>query len=282
MSIELAKEISKESKSSFYYAFNLLPPPQREAMNAVYAFCRKTDDIVDDEGDNVERKYQILNKWRIELEKALDGNSDFNLLNTVGKTIKQFDIPTEYFFDLIKGMETDLIKSRYYTFEELKLYCYRVASTVGLICIEIFGYKHDSAKEFAKDLGIALQLTNILRDIKKDYKINRIYIPQEDLSRFNYFEDDLKNNVYNQNFIDLMNFQATRAECYFSKSTKFLNIEDKSTMFAARSMHHIYKRVLDKLKENNFDIFSHDIKVSKFEKIGITLGVFLKYHLVYK
>ena len=178
---ESAQEISKKSKSSFYYAFNLLPEDKRDAMNTVYAFCRKTDDIVDENSDSTDLKYEKLRKWRIEFEKSFSGNSEFALLNKLGKTISNFNIPLDPFFELIKGMEMDLQKDRYKSFDDLQLYCYRVASTVGLMCIEIFGYKHPSTKQFAVDLGIALQMTNILRDIGKDAKNGRIYLPQEDL-----------------------------------------------------------------------------------------------------
>ncbi len=175
---DIAKEIAKKSKSSFYYAFNLLPAEQRDAMNTVYAFCRETDDIVDEGTISDDIKYDKLRKWRIELEKSLDGQSDYPLINKLSKTIQHFNIPLEPFFDLIKGMEMDLQKKRYLTFNDLQTYCYNVASTVGLMCIEIFGYRHPSAKDFAINLGIALQLTNILRDVKKDAEKGRIYLTQ--------------------------------------------------------------------------------------------------------
>jgi phytoene synthase len=203
-----AKNIARKSSSSFYYAFNLLPTDKREAMNTVYAFCRETDDIIDEGNLPDELKYEKLRKWRIELEKAFSGNSDYSLLNKLGKTIQKFNIPYEPFFELLKGMEMDLQRSRYLTFDDLQLYCYRVASTVGLMCIEIFGYKHKSAKDFAINLGIALQLTNILRDVKKDSQSGRIYLPQKDLIRFNYSEDDILSQNYNENFIEVLCFVA--------------------------------------------------------------------------
>ncbi len=281
MALETAKDISKKSKSSFYYAFNLLPAPKRDAMNTVYAFCRKTDDIVDEGIETDSQKYHKLVTWRTELENAFNNNSEFPLLNKVASTISQFDIPVEHFFELIRGMEMDLQKSRYNSFDELKLYCYRVASTVGLMCIEIFGYKHKSAKEFAEDLGIALQLTNILRDVAKDAKNDRIYIPREEMERFNYSETDLLNGVYNDNFISLMEFQANRAKRYFDKATHCLNFEDKASMFAARAMQHIYYRILERIIQAKYDVYNKNIKLSKFEKVGISLGVWVKYNLVY-
>ena len=276
-----AKQISKQSKSSFYYAFNLLPNDKRDAMNTVYAFCRKTDDIVDEGFEPQELKYEKLRKWRNELEKAIYGTSNYQLLNKLASTISHFNIPLEPFFELVKGMEMDLQKNRYLTFDDLQLYCYRVASTVGLMCIEIFGYKHASTKDFAVNLGIALQLTNILRDIKKDAKHGRIYLPSEDLKRFNYSEEVILNFRYNDNFLQMMKYEANRAKYYFEKATDSLNLDDKGKMFAARAMQHIYYKVLEKIIDADYDVYNNDIHASKFEKVGISLGVWAKYSLVY-
>jgi phytoene synthase len=278
---ESVKEISKKSKSSFYYAFNLLPEEKRDAMNTVYAFCRKTDDIVDENSDSTDVKYEKLRKWRIEFEKSFSGHSEFALLNKLGTTISNFNIPLDPFFELIKGMEMDLQKDRYKSFDDLQLYCYRVASTVGLMCIEIFGYKHPSTKQFAVDLGIALQMTNILRDIGKDAKNGRIYLPQEDLIKFNYTEKEILSLIYNNNFRDLMIYESSRAKQYFNSATANLDLDDKKTMFAARAMQYIYYKMLENIIAADYDVFNNDIKVSKFEKAGIALGVWAKYNLVY-
>ena len=245
--MDSAKNIAKESKSSFYYAFNLLPEEKRDAMNTVYAFCRKTDDIIDEGYESSEIKFEKLRKWRIEFEKAFNGHSEYQLLNKLGKTISRFNIPLDPFFELIKGMEMDLQNNRYKSFDDLQLYCYRVASTVGLMCIEIFGYKHPSTKDFAVNLGIALQLTNILRDVSKDAEKGRIYIPQEDLKRFNYSENELISKTYNNRFTALMQYEVERAKNYFDLATSNLNLEDKKTMFAARAMQHIYYKMIEKI-----------------------------------
>ena len=279
--IDAAKDIAKTSKSSFYYAFNLLPEEKREAMNTVYAFCRKTDDIIDEGNETDEIKYEKLRKWRVELERAFNGNSDYTLLNKLGRTIHKFNIPYEPFFELLKGMEMDLQNKRYLTFDDLSLYCYRVASTVGLMCIEIFGYKHKSAKEFAINLGIALQLTNILRDIKKDSLKGRIYLPQEDLEKFSYREEDIFKQKYDERFVNLMKYEVDRAERFFENATVNLDLDDKKAMFAARAMQHIYKRLLEKIIDAEYNIYQKNIKVSSFEKVGISLGVWAKYRLVY-
>jgi phytoene synthase len=278
---DIAKEISKKSKSSFYYAFNLLPAEQRDAMNTVYAFCRETDDIVDEGTVEDELKFDKLRKWRIELEKSLNGHSEYPLINKLSNTIQNFNIPLEPFFELLKGMEMDLQQKRYVTFNDLQTYCYRVASTVGLMCIEIFGYRHPSAKDFAINLGIALQLTNILRDIKKDAEKGRIYLPKEDLEKFNYHESDIFNNTYNENFQKMMKYQVERAREYFNTATDCLNREDKKAMFAARAMQHIYYRMLNKIVDADYDVYNNKIKISTAKKVGISLGVWAKYRLVY-
>jgi len=279
--INTAKQIAKKSKSSFYYAFKLLPQEKRDAMNTVYAFCRKTDDIVDDNKVTVDLKYEKLRKWRIEFEKAFRGHSEYSLLNKLGTTIAQFNIPLEPFFELIRGMEMDLQKNRYLTFDDLSLYCYRVASTVGLMCIEIFGYKHKSTKEYAVNLGIAFQLTNILRDIKKDAEEGRIYLPQEDLTKFNYPENALIKNTYNSNFKELMEYETQRAKKYFDKANQVLMLDDKPSLFAARAMQHIYGRMLNKIVDADYNVYEKDISVSLLEKIGISIGAWAKYSLVF-
>ncbi|GAB4289716.1 MAG: presqualene diphosphate synthase HpnD [Ignavibacteriaceae bacterium] len=278
---DISKEIARKSKSSFYYAFNLLPTEKRDAMNTVYAFCRQTDDIIDNEIEPAEIKFEKLRKWRIEFEKAFTGNSDYYLLNKLAKIISRFNIPPEPFFELIRGMEMDLQKNRYKSFEDLQLYCYRVASTVGLMCIEIFGYKHKSTRDFAVNLGIALQLTNILRDVKKDAENGRIYLPKEDIQQFGYDEDQLMNFVYNDNFKRLMEYEANRAKDYFDKANSFLNKDDKGAMFAARAMQHIYYRMLMKIIDADYDVFNNNIRISKLQKVGISLGVWAKYSIVY-
>ena len=279
--IDLSKQIAKESKSSFYYAFSLLKQPKRDAMNTVYAFCRKTDDIIDEGSDTDDLKYEKLRRWRIELEKSLHGTSEYPLLNKLSAIIKQFNIPLEPFFELIAGMEMDLQRKRYLNFEDLMQYCYLVASTVGLMCIEIFGYKNKSAKDYAVNLGLAMQLTNILRDVKKDSERGRIYLPQKDLTNFDYTENDLMNHKYDPNFVSLMKYEATRAEEFFDKANQSLDLDDKPAMFPARAMQHIYHKLLTKIETENFDVFSKKIRVGNFDKLYISLGVWAKYNLVY-
>lgn len=279
--MESSKEIAKSSKSSFYYAFSLLPQQKREAMNAVYAFCRKTDDIVDEGSEPDDIKYEKLRKWRIELEKAINGYSEYPLLNKVASIIKQFNIPLDPFFELIIGMEMDLKQKRYLSFEDLTKYCYRVASTVGLMCIEIFGYKNKSTKDYAVNLGLAMQLTNILRDVGSDSESGRIYLPQNDMIKFNYSEEELLKKTYNENFKSLMHFEAERAKHFFNQANAYLDLEDKPSLFPARAMQHIYSKLLRKIESANYNVLNNRIRVGTFEKAAISLGVWAKYSLVY-
>lgn len=281
MILDQSKQIAKESKSSFYYAFNLLSAPKRDAMNAVYAFCRKTDDIVDEGNETDDVRYEKLRKWRIEFEKALHGLSDYPLLNKVASIIKQFNIPVEPFFELIVGMEMDLQHKKYLSIDDLIQYCYRVASTVGLMCIEIFGYKNNSTKDYAVNLGVAMQLTNILRDVGKDADKGRIYLPQQDMIQFDYSEKELFDKKYNQNFVSLMKFETERAKNYFDKANQHLDFDDKPSLFPARAMQHIYNKLLHKIERANFDVLNNRIKVGRIEKATISLGVWAKYSLVY-
>lgn len=277
-----SREITKQSKSSFLYSFSLLSKEKNDAINTVYAFCRKTDDIVDNKDKTVEEKFIQISGWRNELRKAFTGGeSKLPLLNNLNSVVKKFNIPFQPFYELIDGMEMDLNKNRYSTFEELKDYCYKAASTVGLMTIEIFGYKNPETKNFAVNLGIALQLTNIIRDVKADAENGRIYIPSEDLRRFNYSEKDLLEGKYNIEFVRLMEFECNRAKEFYDEANKNLSKEDKGNMFAARIMEHIYFRLLRKIEKKSYDVFKKKISVSKLKKILITAGVYLKYKTFY-
>lgn len=275
-----ATAITRSSNSSFYYSFSLLPRQKREAIHTVYAFCRTTDDIVDEERDEA-KKMALLQKWRTELEKALRGNSAFPLLNQLSVTATRFHIPVEHFYELIRGMEMDLSKTRYRTFEELREYCYLVASSVGLMCRKIFGYRNESTREYAINLGIALQLTNILRDIKDDAKRGRIYIPQEDMARFGYTEDDLLNSRYTPQFVELMRFECQRASSYYDLAREALQDEDKRFFFPARIMWSIYAHTLNRIVASDYNVFERRISISKFLKLLITFRYWLSHRLKY-
>jgi 15-cis-phytoene synthase len=267
--------LSQNRKSSFYYSFLILPRPKRDAIETIYAFCRFTDDIVDEARDEKE-KHALLLQWTEELKRSLYGVSRYSLLNGLAAIIHRFHIPIEHFYELIKGMEMDLRNTRYGTFVELEQYCYRVASTVGLICAEVFGYTNEKTKQYAINLGIALQLTNILRDIKSDAKNGRIYLPLEDLRKFNYSEEELLSLTYNDRFVELMKFECDRAHEYFRRAKAFLAEEDKPLFTAARTMGNIYYLILLRIEHAHYDVFSRRIRLSSPLKILVAMAMQLR------
>jgi len=267
----------REGHSSFFYSFSFLPREQKEAIQTVYAFCRETDDIVDTERDP-KRKIVLLRRWRRELGKALEGRSVYPILNQLSVTARRFNIPVEHFHELIRGVEMDLTKNRYQTFSELKTYCRRVASSVGLMCLEIFRPRNEQTREYAEHLGVALQLTNILRDVKADAKHNRIYLPAEDLRRFGYSEEDLLQNRYTPQFVALMEFECDRAEEYYRKAQQFLPKEDKRVMFAAKIMERIYYHTLLRIKKHRYNVFKKSSRLPSFLQFLIAV----KYWLIHR
>jgi phytoene synthase len=246
----------------------------------VYAFCRYTDDIVDEETDT-QQKAVLLRRWRREFRNALKGNSTFPLLNQISQTAQRFHIPVHLFDELFEGMEMDLTKTRYRTWAELQEYCYLVASTVGLICRNIFGYRNESTHEYAVNLGIALQLTNILRDIKDDGRRGRIYVPLEDLERFGYTEGDLLASRYTPAFAALMKFECDRARGYFDAARDALKDEDKYYFFAARVMWSIYAHTLCRIERSQYNVFERRISISRLLKVLITFRYWLSHRLKY-
>jgi phytoene synthase len=257
-------------------------------MQCVYEFCRYTDDLVDEDisidpsieleiisQPIVEKKRRRLAWWRQEVEKCYAGTSKLPVLKGLHRVIARFKIPKQYFMTLIDGVEMDLVRSRYQSFAELKDYCYAVASVVGLICIEIFGYRYEETKEYAVDLGIALQLTNILRDVKQDAEKGRIYLPREDMLRFGYSENDLLHGTYNWQFIELMKFETARAREYYLRARSHLRRDERITMFAAEIMDAIYFRLLRKIELSEFAVFDRRIKVSTPHKVLIALKFWL-------
>lgn len=279
MGSDLTTIITQGSQSSFLYSFSFLPKDQRTALNTVYAFCRTTDDIVDSETD-VNKRAIFLRKWRIELGKALRGESKFTILNQLAEVTRKFNIPVPHFYELIQGVEMDLTQTRFENFENLKKYCYLVASTVGLMSIKIFGPTNKRVEKYAENLGIALQLTNILRDIKADAKVNRIYIPQEDLKRFGYTEENILNNEYNSNFIKLMEFETTRAEEYYRTAQNSLQPEDKRFLFAPKIMERIYYHTLLRIKANRYNVYKKSLKLPRYLQFLIAIKYWLKLRLL--
>ncbi len=266
--------LTRRAKTNFYYAFVFLPRPKREAIFAAYAFSRHTDDLVDAraEGDPSES----LARWRAELDACYDGRPLHPITRRLAEALRQFPIPKQLFRDLIDGVEMDLTTRRYETFEALYEYCYRVAAVIGLICIEIFGYTNPRARDYAVSLGIALQLTNILRDLRADAEQDRIYLPREDLLRFGVTEDDLRAPRCNDALRALMAFECGRARDYYARAAALLPREDRTLLFSAEIMGHIYYRLLEKIERRPHDVFTRRVALSTPRKFGIALGLWAK------
>ncbi len=262
---ERCAQITRRSRSSFYYAFILLPPERRRALHAVYAFCRFIDDIADDEA--IREPALLLRRWREELDRVYAGVPTRALSRALADSARRFTIPRDLFVEIIAGVEMDLSRKRYRTFEELRPYCYRVASALGLICIEIFGYRNQSAKLYAENLGLALQLTNIIRDVGEDAARGRIYLPLEDLARFNVSEDEILGGVYSPNFVRLMDFEAKRARELYAKAQSALAPEDRATLLTAEAMRLIYAALLERIVKSNYRVLDRRHSLSAPRKL---------------
>ena len=262
---ERCAEITRRSRSSFYYAFILLPPERRRALHAVYAFCRFIDDIADDE--SIREPALLLKRWREELDRVYAGAPTRALSRALADSARRFNIPRELFEEIINGVEMDLSRKRYQTWEELRPYCYRVASALGLICIEIFGYRNPSARLYAENLGLALQLTNILRDVREDAERGRIYLPLEDLARFKVSEEEILGGVYSPNFVSLMDFEARRARELYALAQSELAAEDRATLLTAEAMRLIYAALLERIIKSNYRVLDRRHSLSAPHKL---------------
>lgn len=269
--------------TNFYYSFSFLPRPERQAINTVYAFCREIDDIVDDipsqSPEIIEQKREMLNWWRAQIEAIYVGGPIDPHAKDIAQVARTYAIPKQYLLTVIDGCQRDLSKRRYATFAELKEYCYGVASIVGLISIEVFGYRHEETKQYAINLGYALQLTNILRDIKHDKDCGFIYLPMEDLERFRYTVEDLQHEVYNEHFVALMEFQVQRARDYYHRARTMLRSDERQTMVAAEIMDAIYYRLLEKIELHDYRVFEKRIRVSSLHKFVTALRIWLSSRL---
>jgi phytoene synthase len=269
------RKLISAAASNFYYSFLLLPAAKRRAINDVYAFCRLLDDIVDEDlaGRDAAGELQF---WREEVEACYLGCPATEFGERLLDSIEEFELPKQPFLDLIEGMEMDLKWRSYQTFADLREYCYRAASAVGLICVEIFGYESARTREYAVNLGLALQLTNILRDLKEDISRDRIYIPLEDLERFGYSEQDLRASLYNAPFIELMKFEYARAQSYFEKAAASLPEQDRASMFASEIMGAIYREILEMLPTVQFNVFRNRLTISKSRRMRIALRIWVR------
>jgi squalene synthase HpnC/squalene synthase HpnD len=263
------RSVAKNAASNFYYAFFMLPQIKRDALCALYAFMRLVDDVSDTVGSEAD-KQRGLARWRAALDAAVGGDvSGHPILPAFADTIERFHIPPRYFHDLISGAEMDLTVGNYATFERLREYCYRVAGTVGLTCLHVFGFDDPHAPDLAEKLGIAFQLTNILRDVPKDYEMGRVYLPQEDLEKFGVRPEELARGPLTPALRDLFAFEAGRAWGYYREGVELIprvHADARATLWA---LARIYSGLLRRIEARGYDVFSERVRLSTSEKTGI-------------
>lgn len=272
---DTATEITRASKSNLALAFVSMSGARRRDITTFYAFCRLIDDIADDDTRDAGIKRRELASWRRSLRgKTAD---EPELATSVRQLMSAYPITPEMIEEIISGVEMDVEVRRYSTFEELRVYCYRVASAVGLVSIEIFGYKNPQCRDYAIQLGLALQMTNIIRDVATDLKTDHIYLPAEDLARFHYSESELKRKIYDERFIALMRFEAERADNFFAETVRLLPSEDRRSMIPAEIMRSVYQGLLLRIKSDKFRVFERNYRLNKMEKAGRVTAQLLKF-----
>jgi phytoene synthase len=264
-----SQAITQKSASNLALAFILLPKVRRDAMAVLYAFCREVDDVADEDQVPVEKRREQLAAWRDDVRRATDnGTPQFAVNRELQPVAREFHLPFNLFDELIQGCEMDLQIKRYEDYEQLELYCYRVASVVGLLSIGIFGYRNPATREYAVYLGKALQLTNILRDVRTDAERGRIYLPQSELARFKVTEQEILNFEYSDRFRALAESVAARAKKFYQLARETLPAEDRRSMVAAELMGSVYWRLLRKLERQQFNVFGPTpTRLSKGQKL---------------
>ena len=268
--------------TNFYYSFLVLPPRKRHAIVAVWDFCRAVDDAVDEVAPGADREMRAaaqLAIWRDELKACYDEGA-LGPVTPQGKAlqvhVREFNLPRTPFEDLIDGVAMDLTCANYKTFESLREYCRRVASTVGLICVEIFGYRDSKAREYAVNLGLALQLTNIIRDVATDLERGRIYLPAEDLTRFGVTEEALRKGVVTPQVRALLEFECVRARDYYRRAAACLPPMDARSLVAAEIMGGIYFAILERIERAGYDVFRARVRVPRPYRALIALRIWAR------
>lgn len=256
------------SGSSFYYSFRFLPPEQRAAIIALYAFCREVDDVVDDCSDAGVARMK-LQWWREEVERAFTGTPQHPVTRALQTHLEHYNLPREYFLEIIDGMEMDLERQRYADFSELALYCYRVAGVVGLLSVEIFGYRNRGTLKYATELGTAFQLTNIIRDVREDAARGRIYLPMDELERFGVSPRDILGFHATDAFRELMAFQTQRARDYYARAYARLPDEDRYAQRSGLAMAAIYEATLDEIERDGFNVLTARTSLTPLRKLWI-------------
>ncbi len=263
---DACQRITKAEARNFYYAFRTLPTEKRRAIYAAYAYCRLCDDIADEETPTNVKEARFA-EMRADLDTALAGGSDDPILAALTDSAARFGFTRELLLEVLEGVEMDLTKTRFADFGELREYCHKVASVVGLISIEVFGYENPAAREYAVDMGLAMQFTNIMRDVKEDAERDRIYIPQDEMARFGYTDADLKAGVVDDRFRSLMALQAERARGYFASGARLFPLLSPESRACPTVLHALYSTILDRIEGSGFDVFSRRVGLSASEKL---------------
>jgi phytoene synthase len=273
----LVSQLTRRSRSNFYYAFLALPRPRRDALYAVYAFCRTVDDIVDlgaERGADPDTQRRQLAEWRAIAGQCFDPAAPAPtqpIAQRLAAAVAAYPIPRGALEAIVDGVEMDLDRRVYETMDDLYTYCYRVAAAVGLCAIEIFGYTDPRARDYAVNLGIALQLTNIMRDVGADARAGRVYLPQTDLRRFGVRADDLSAGRYTDGFVRLMAYQAERARDYYRRARQTFPVADARRLVAAEIMGQIYAALLAEIEARRFRVFGERVSVPATRKIAIAV-----------
>ncbi len=279
--MQQSQAITRKSASNLALAFVLLPKPKRFAMSALYAFCREVDDVADEDSHSIEQRRAGLAAWRADVKLACDGGKPQFVVNQeLQPVIREFKLPFHLFDELIKGCEMDLTTLRYQTHEQLDLYCHRVASVVGLLSIEIFGYTNPRTRDYATHLGKALQLTNILRDVKNDAERGRIYLPLDELKAGGVTEDEILRGDFSKCYANLAGNIAARARYFYKRAAATLPAEDRRSMVAAEMMGSVYWRLFCKLERAQFNVFVPEtIRLSKPHKLALIVRSWIRHAL---
>ena len=262
------QEKAASSGSSFYYSFMFLPPERRQAITALYAFCREVDDVVD-ECHDMQIAQTKLDWWRNEVRQVYGGQPQHPVGQALQDIVQRFPLPMEQLLEIIDGMQMDLSQTRYLDWKALNLYCYRVASVVGLLSAEIFGYTNRQTLKYAHDLGLAFQLTNIIRDVGEDARRGRIYLPVDELQRFNVPARQILDAKHSDNFRDLMAFQAARARQLYDQAFAQLPAEDRKAQRPGLIMAAIYRTLLDEIEADGFLVLDRRTSLTPLRKIWI-------------
>jgi phytoene synthase len=283
----VCRHIARSAARNFYYGFLALPARKRNSLSAVYAFMRHADDISDDPSIPVEQRREKLTEWMNALRRVVEGErTDDPVLMALADTQKTFDIPLDLLEKLVQGTAMDLPEAEgssdagpavhYETFEQLYNYCYHVASVVGLVCIRIFGYRDLRAEKLAEETGVAFQLTNIIRDVKEDSQLGRVYLPSEDLHRFGVEASALTNGNAAKSLRPVLEFEAQRAREYYRSADELLPLIDDDSQPALWTLVEIYRRLLERIAARNYDVFTERVRLGTAEKVGLLAKGFVR------